>query len=204
MPVLASGRRPLVTRIAPPRSAKAIPERGDCYRELPRNRDRRSSQNSYSRHFGEYGKASFLNSAGCGRGAASPSYPRRREWQRSSARLGPGRAEHLRRPTLRFYRPPSGGRLERDQGPRAFRRSGALGERRSIGRDRSGDGKLVGLLSREDAERLATKTSNFWQEGTYHREQGARWGVPRRNAEERRVGGEQGHRQAGLRDRLDG
>jgi hypothetical protein len=24
------------------------------------------------------------------------------------------------------------------------------------------DGKLVGLLSRENAERLATKTSNFW------------------------------------------
>jgi hypothetical protein len=60
------------------------------------------------------------------------------------------------------------------------------------------DGKLVGLLSREDAERLATKTSNFWQEGTYHREQGARWGAPRRNAEEHRVGGEQGHSQAGL------
>jgi len=55
------------------------------------------------------------------------------------------------------------------------------------------DGKLVGLLFREDAERLA-----------YYREQGARWGAPRRNAEERRVGGEQGHRQAGLRDRLDG
>jgi hypothetical protein len=66
------------------------------------------------------------------------------------------------------------------------------------------DGALVGLLSREDAERLATKTSNFGSEGTYHREQGARWGAPRRKAEERRVGGEQGHRQASLRDRLEG
>src|SRR5215210_352824 len=45
-----------------------------------------------------------------------------------------GALHGTREDALRFYRPPSGWWLERDQGPRALQRSGASSARRSIGR----------------------------------------------------------------------
>src|SRR5215203_4236769 len=60
MPVLASGRRPLVTRIAPPRSAKALPERG---RLLPRSSEKSCKAKFAFWAFSEVGQEFIGNSS---------------------------------------------------------------------------------------------------------------------------------------------